>query len=462
MARSDYDKSIDMLKELEAGDQRDGLFSCFGLTPHGEVIYFDEVGSPYRAEVRGAAVVRGKLVNLDKQPVEVISLQEAFHHLAERARQGYLQQWQTKQVAIRQERADRPRQRKVVLAAAGFLILLIFGGLIAFNSGNIPQSLSQAEARLKQFYADRGVNISGYKDVPVIDAPGSYNPLGPVSISKEVFRGFLNEMGSPATPEADAMYQACVEEGCDPALAVAFFEHESSGGKSGVAAYSKSLGNIRCTDGYDCFTTEGNGSFRRYKTWTDGLRDWAKLLKFYKDEWKRVTLEDIIPKYAPQADNNNEAAYVAAVKKRVDNLRQRENSLTAAKTGELPVGSPVYEDDWVISQSYSAKHPEIDIARPLAVSLGTKVHTTIGGVVTVVRNDPLFGNRVFVSNGQFTAHYNHLTDDLPVQSGQVVKRGDTIGFMGNTGNSTGPHLDYELFQGQQRLNPMDWVYRKNP
>jgi murein DD-endopeptidase len=42
----------------------------------------------------------------------------------------------------------------------------------------------------------------------------------------------------------------------------------------------------------------------------------------------------------------------------------------------------------------------------------------------------------------------------------VVRRGDVIGLLGNTGKSTGPHLDYELFQGQQRLNPSDWIYRK--
>ena len=457
MARSDYDKSLDILNQLEEGDRRDGLFNCFGLTPHGQVIFFDEVGSPHRVSVKGAALIRGALINLERMPVEAISQQEAFYHLAERARQGYRQEWQAQQLRKLQPRTGQKRR---TIAAAGLLVLTAFGLLLWLNGGNFFQSLSQAESQLKQFYADRGVDIGGYKDVPMIATPGTYNPLGPVSISKEVFRGFLNEMNSPALAEADTMYAACVEEGCDPALALAFFEHESSGGKQGVASYTKSIGNIRCTDAQGCFQTEGNGSFRRYATWTDGLRDWAKLLQFYKNSWKLVTLEEIVPRYAPQADHNDETTYIASVKSRVDNLRQRERNISAVKAGELPVGSPVYEADWVITQGFGPKHPEIDIARPAEVALGTNIHSTIGGVVTVVRDDPLFGNRVFVSNGQFTAHYNHLLENIPVVSGQVVKRGDVIGLMGSTGKSTGPHLDYELFQGQQRLNPQDWVYRQ--
>jgi hypothetical protein len=343
------------------------------------------------------------------------------------------------------------------LGGAGFVIFVVGVVVLALNPGGPEQNLRQAEQRLKDLYANQGIFIRGYSDVMVVNT-GGYNPLGPVSISRATFKQFLQELNSPALPEADAMYQACVEEGCDPALVLAFFEHESSGGLHGVAALTKSIGNIRCTDGYSCYTTEGNGSFRQYVSWSEGVRDWTRLLRMYKDDWKRVTLEDIIPKYAPQADNNDEAAYIAAVKKRVDDLRKRE--AMKPSTGDLPTGNPIWETDWVISQGYSAKHPEIDLARPLPVAEGTSIHTTLNGVVTVVRDDPLYGNRVFVTGSQFTTHYNHLTDNIPVKSGQVVKRGEIIGYMGNTGKSTGPHLDYEIFQGTERANPLDWVLRQ--
>ena len=74
MARSEYEKSLEILKELEAGDRRYGLFSCFGVLPSGQVVYFDEGGMPCRVYARGTALVRGNPLELQKnQPIEVIS-----------------------------------------------------------------------------------------------------------------------------------------------------------------------------------------------------------------------------------------------------------------------------------------------------------------------------------------------------------------------------------------------------
>jgi len=50
----------------------------------------------------------------------------------------------------------------------------------------------------------------------------------------------------------------------------------------------------------------------------------VQLLKYYRDGQRLATLEQIIPVYAPAADNNNEAAYILAVKNRVESLRERE------------------------------------------------------------------------------------------------------------------------------------------
>lgn len=194
----------------------------------------------------------------------------------------------------------------------------------AVTSATTDQSMTNGDK------ASNKSNNGGGASAPVVVPPtGYYNPLGPATISKEVFREFIAQMGSPALPEADTMYAACIEEGCDPALALAFFEHESSGGKAGVAVYTRSIGNIRCSAGYECYQTGGNGSFRRYPSWTVGVRDWAKLLRFYRDSWKLSTLEQIIPRYAPNADNNNEAAYIAAVKSRVDKLRLRQKQTSS-------------------------------------------------------------------------------------------------------------------------------------
>jgi hypothetical protein len=469
MQSNSYEENYQILQELEAKAATEGLCNCFGLAPNGQVIYFDAVGGPHSVEVRGMALLRGNLLNLGTMPIQTISTKEAYQHLADQRQAGFLQsQAYERAKKIRWNRSSK-RRRLLWLGAGMALVALTFGLALWLDPQGASQRVSQAEQTLIDFYADNGVHINGYQDVPVVVNPGGYNPLGPVSISRATFKAFLQEMNSPALPEADNMYSACVQNNCDPAVLVAFFEHESSGGRQGVAAITKSIGNIRCTTGYTCYTTDGNGSFRQYASWTEGAKDWVQLLTMYKNDWKLLTLEEIIPHYAPQADHNDEASYIAAVKGRVDDLRGREAKIQSSQpvtqanndpSSDIPVGNPVYEDDWVITQGFSARHPEIDIARPANVALGTSIHTTIGGVVTVVRNDPLFGNRVFVSNGVFTVHFNHLTEAIPVASGQTVRRGDVIGLMGSTGKSTGPHLDYEIFQGQARLNPMDWVTRR--
>jgi hypothetical protein len=134
------------------------------------------------------------------------------------------------------------------------------------------------------------------------------------TISPAKIEAVLKQYNSPAAGSAQAFYSLGQRYGIDPAYALAFFIHESSAGTQGVAAITRSIGNIRCTPGYDCYQTNGNGSFRRYSSWEAGIEDWYKLIKdLYISQWKLLTLEQIIPVYAPSADRNNPASYIQHV-----------------------------------------------------------------------------------------------------------------------------------------------------
>jgi hypothetical protein len=159
-----------------------------------------------------------------------------------------------------------------------------------------------------------------------------YNPIAKPTISCNVFEQFLVQNNSPAAPQAGEMCAAIVVGGGDPAVALGFFEKESNLGKAGTTDagngnIERNMGNIRCNVGAPhslakrCRTTATNGKFNAYDTWAAGAADWARLLQFYKSEWKLVKLEDVLYKYAPWADRNNPPAYVRAVKQRVDKLR---------------------------------------------------------------------------------------------------------------------------------------------
>ena len=68
-----------------------------------------------------------------------------------------------------------------------------------------------------------------------------------------------------------------------------------------------------------------------------------------------------------------------------------------------------------------------------------------------------YGNHVIIDHGNgFTTLYAHLTS-IFVKPGESVTRGEQIGTVGSTGNSTGPHLHFEIrYQGVPR-NPFNWL-----
>jgi Mannosyl-glycoprotein endo-beta-N-acetylglucosaminidase len=147
--------------------------------------------------------------------------------------------------------------------------------------------------------------------------------LGTPSISPDNIDRVLRQYNSPATGIGQAMYNLGVKYGIDPAYALAFFIKESSAGTAGVAVQTKSIGNIRCTPSYQCYYTQGNGSFRKYNTWEAGAEDWFVLIKdLYIGKWGLNTVEKILPVYAPAADKNNPTAYASAVNRLVDNWRK--------------------------------------------------------------------------------------------------------------------------------------------
>jgi len=110
-----------------------------------------------------------------------------------------------------------------------------------------------------------------------------------------------------------------------------------------------------------------------------------------------------------------------------------------------PFGRPV---GGVLTQAYHPGHNGLDFG----VAVGTPVKSTMDGkVVYAGWNNQGYGNLVIVENGAYRTYYAHL-DSLPVAVGETVTAGSVIGLSGNTGNSTGPHLHYEI---RKNLVPID-------
>jgi murein DD-endopeptidase MepM/ murein hydrolase activator NlpD len=108
---------------------------------------------------------------------------------------------------------------------------------------------------------------------------------------------------------------------------------------------------------------------------------------------------------------------------------------------------------------WGTMHQGVDIA----ASIGTPIYVPEDGVVLQAGPASGFGLAVYVQHGdgQITL-YGHINQAF-VSAGQVVKAGDQIAEVGNKGQSTGPHLHFEVHQGglyASRVNPMPWLQQR--
>lgn len=115
-----------------------------------------------------------------------------------------------------------------------------------------------------------------------------------------------------------------------------------------------------------------------------------------------------------------------------------------------------YRSDPVTGQR--ALHRAIDIS----TSPGQPVKATADGVVLRARRNGRLGNSVDLSHGHgVVTRYGHLAS-YNVEPGQRVRRGEVIGFVGNTGRTTGFHLHYEVRVEGQPVNPLAYILDKRP
>lgn len=136
------------------------------------------------------------------------------------------------------------------------------------------------------------------------------------TISASFINSTLCNAGSPACGTGADLYNAGVKYAIDPAYPLAFFRHESSYGKYGIARSNRSLGNIRCSTGYIC-----QYGFRAYASWVASYEDWYGLIRYYIDSWHKTTLRAIINTYSPRGDDNDPDGYVSDLCSQINKWR---------------------------------------------------------------------------------------------------------------------------------------------
>ena len=99
-------------------------------------------------------------------------------------------------------------------------------------------------------------------------------------------------------------------------------------------------------------------------------------------------------------------------------------------------------------------HKGMDFTAPV----GTPIYATGNGTVIRAQRSSSFGNVVYIDHGYgYKTVYAHMSM-IKTKKGKKVKRGDLIGYVGNTGLSAAAHLHYEVHKNDRPVNPIYFYY----
>lgn len=132
----------------------------------------------------------------------------------------------------------------------------------------------------------------------------------------------------------------------------------------------------------------------------------------------------------------------------------------------LPAIQPVANKDLKhLASGFGMRiHPILKIGKmhnglDFSADVGAPIYATGNGKVVKAGRDGGYGNVVVINHGYgYKTLYAHMSK-FKVKKGQTVKRGDIIGYVGNTGLSTGAHLHYEVHKDGKEVDPVAYFYQ---
>lgn len=178
---------------------------------------------------------------------------------------------------------------------------------------------------------------------------------------------------------------------------------------------------------------------------------------------KNIIHEDLIVRLTESVDNLRRKIYIESKSQDdVVELAESKEKLFAA----IPAIQPVANKQLIaLASGYGLRiHPIYKVKKlhtgiDFAAAIGTPIYATADGVIDKVHiSFSGYGKMLEIDHGfGYRTRYAHM-HGFAVRQGQKVKRGDLIGYVGDTGLSTAPHLHYEVFVNGIHANPVHYFF----
>jgi len=184
----------------------------------------------------------------------------------------------------------------------------------------------------------------------------------------------------------------------------------------------------------------------------------------YKDILdKNIIHEDVIVKLAGTIDQLKRKIYIESKSQdEVVQLAESKEKLFAA----IPAIQPVANKELIaLASGFGMRiHPVYKVKKmhtgiDFAAQIGTPIYATADGTIDEVQvSFSGYGKMVEIDHGfGYRTRYAHM-HGFTVRKGQKIKRGELIGYVGDTGLSTAPHLHYEVFINGEHVNPVHYFF----
>ena len=181
-----------------------------------------------------------------------------------------------------------------------------------------------------------------------------------------------------------------------------------------------------------------------------------------KDKDLNLTIAEKITTNAEDIKTNAIEVAKTNITQKVNEKIDATKAVTQSVIGEVngiklavkPVSGTISSRYGVSSSIRSSRHTGLDIA----TKSGTPIKVVADGTVISATYTGSYGNLVKISHGNGVETWYAHTSAMYVKKGQQVKAGDVIAAVGSTGNSTGPHLHFEIRINGSHINPQIYMY----